>query len=376
MKIILVPMISFVIFSRYTDAIVMKKVILTAATSKGAVCLDGSPPGYYIRTGTTSPNNWILHQEGGGWCFNEDQCVLRSKTDLGSSKGWPPNVTYSGLLSDDCTVNPDFCGWSMVYIGYCDGASFSGNVENPVNWKGTTLYFRGARILEVVINAVLEAAGDNIEHIILTGCSAGGLATYLHADYVRSKVPSQIPVHAIADAGYFLDAPNVNGEMHIRERYQYVYKMQNCTGGVNQDCIAANPTEEWKCFMAQYTYPHITTPIFLLNSRYDTYQINFILQLHCHAPNCSTDQMKEFMKYGNEFLVAAAPAITSKSNGVYIDSCQIHCQSLKEIPWSKFIVGGQTMRDTFNAWLTNSTAMKSKVVDCAYPCNPTCLLNS
>ena len=31
--------------------------------------------------------------------------------------------------------------------------------------------------------------------------SAGGLATYLHADYVRSKVPTQIPVHAIADAG-------------------------------------------------------------------------------------------------------------------------------------------------------------------------------
>ena len=27
--------------------------------------------------------------------------------------------------------------------------------------------------------------------------------------------------------------------------------MQNCAGGVNQDCIAANPGEEWKCFMAQ-----------------------------------------------------------------------------------------------------------------------------
>ena len=49
--------------------------------------------------------------------------------------------------------------------------------ENPVNWKGTTLYFRGARILEVVINAVLEAAGDNIEHIILTGCSG---TIYIH----------------------------------------------------------------------------------------------------------------------------------------------------------------------------------------------------
>ena len=33
--------------------------------------------------------------------------------------------------------------------------------------------------------------------------SAGGLATYLHVDYFRSRVPSNIPlVHAISDAGY------------------------------------------------------------------------------------------------------------------------------------------------------------------------------
>ena len=31
--------------------------------------------------------------------------------------------------------------------------------------------------------------------------TAGGLATYLHADFVRSKIPSNTPVHAIADAG-------------------------------------------------------------------------------------------------------------------------------------------------------------------------------
>ena len=27
--------------------------------------------------------------------------------------------------------------------------------------------------------------------------------------------------------------------------------MHNCTGAVNQDCIAAYPGEEWKCYMAQ-----------------------------------------------------------------------------------------------------------------------------
>ena len=38
-------------------------------------------------------------------------------------------------------------------------------------WKGTTLYFRGAKIFEAVMDAVLTAGDDKIEHIILTGCS-------------------------------------------------------------------------------------------------------------------------------------------------------------------------------------------------------------
>ena len=53
-------------------------------------------------------------------------------------------------------------------------------------------------------------APDNSKEFSLTDIfgififSAGGLATYLHADYIRSKIPSSIPVHAIADAGYVL----------------------------------------------------------------------------------------------------------------------------------------------------------------------------
>ena len=117
-------------------------------TRQGAVCLDGSPPGYYVHYGKychyiaikhlknfiyflgTTPNKWIIHLQGGAWCETEEECVLRSTTILGSTKYWKDCFDdYSpGLMSDDCTINPNFCGWSMVYAGYCDGASFAGNV--------------------------------------------------------------------------------------------------------------------------------------------------------------------------------------------------------------------------------------------------------
>ena len=74
------------------------------------------------------PNKWIFHLEGGAWCFDEDDCVSRSKTIFGSSDLRPETFFVSGLLSDDCEVNPHFWGWSMIFVAYCDGASFAGNV--------------------------------------------------------------------------------------------------------------------------------------------------------------------------------------------------------------------------------------------------------
>ena len=74
--------------------------------------------------------------------------------------------------------------------------------------------------------------------------------------------------------------------------------MQNCSGGVNQDCIKANPTEEWKCFFAQYTEPHIKPPFFGYNSQYDTWQLGNILELPCTPPKCTEDLMKSFEKFG------------------------------------------------------------------------------
>lgn len=34
-------------------------------------------------------------------------------------------------MSDDCTTNPDFCGFNRVHMPYCDGNSFSGDRTDP-----------------------------------------------------------------------------------------------------------------------------------------------------------------------------------------------------------------------------------------------------
>ena len=125
-------------------AVGLNKVLLNDAVSEGAVCLDGTAPGYYFRSGgqqapsTYCPisyshtgtgegaNKWIVHLEGGGWCNTQDECVERSKTRLGSSANWLDTLNTNGFLSDSVLINPGFYNWNMAFVGYCDGLSFAG----------------------------------------------------------------------------------------------------------------------------------------------------------------------------------------------------------------------------------------------------------
>ena len=47
--------------------VAMGKVVPAHAAAYGALCLDGSPAGYYLRPG--DPRRWVVIFEGGGWCY-------------------------------------------------------------------------------------------------------------------------------------------------------------------------------------------------------------------------------------------------------------------------------------------------------------------
>ena len=78
-----------------------QRVNLDAAAAKGAVCIDGSPGVFYIRTtnanGTApaNPDKWVIFMEGGGWTSSDTSSVGRSKTNLGSSLNYPPGSRFN-----------------------------------------------------------------------------------------------------------------------------------------------------------------------------------------------------------------------------------------------------------------------------------------
>ena len=159
------------------------------------------------------------------------------------------------MISGDPAVNPQMYSWNRVFVGYCDGGSYSGAVTDPVNVGGSTIYYRGRFILDAVYTELFALGLSTATDVVIKGCSAGGLAVYLHADYLSDRIHAVNPaarVVASPGAGFFMDVTAFSGEKIYTPNYQWVFARMNTSGFVNQACIAAyaGTSDTWKCFMA------------------------------------------------------------------------------------------------------------------------------
>ncbi|MCI31079.1 protein notum, partial [Trifolium medium] len=66
----------------------------------------------------------------------------------------------------------------------------------------------------------------NADQALLSGCSAGGLASILHCDEFRSLLPKSTKVKCLSDAGFFLDATDVSGGHTLRNLFGGVVNLQ------------------------------------------------------------------------------------------------------------------------------------------------------
>ncbi|KAG4115703.1 hypothetical protein ERO13_D12G122700v2 [Gossypium hirsutum] len=223
-----------------TTTLIVPLTLIQGAASKGAVCLDGTLPGYHLHRGFGSgANSWVIHLEGGGWCNTIRSCVFRKTTRRGSSKFMEKSINFTGILSNKAEENPDFYNWNRVRVRYCDGASFAGEGQNEAN----KLYFRGQRIWLAAMEELMAKGMQNANQAILSGCSAGGLASILHCDEFKNLFPETTKVKCLSDAGLFLDATNVAGGHTLRDMYEGVVTLQ-----VDQSLIPslADPHGLWR----------------------------------------------------------------------------------------------------------------------------------
>lgn len=336
-----------------------------------ARCLDGSMAGYYFRRGTA--NKYLIFLEGGGWCYDSNcvaptrmgtllDCRRRAKSNLGSSSFWPQlyDKELIGMLSADPNENPVFHNWTLVYVRYCDGGSFTGNTVIQ------GLHFRGAAILRALIAELKAQTGIRAaEHVVLSGGSAGASAVYYHVDTVSEQLGLEDgELLGLPDAGFFLDLKDKD---HIDCWPAQMRSLYNLTGGyadLHGGCLQRFPHSPWKCLFPENYADLISARLFVLNSLYDSSEITYTLRLDCcpggcggSPPVCKGRELQLFEALRQQHIRAWAPLVSKSGNGMWAPACVEHimaCGKWTSPAWEVPAGSGNTMAAVVSRWLSRN----------------------
>jgi hypothetical protein len=288
-------------------------------------------------------------------------------------------ILFIGILSNKPDENPDFYNWNRARIRYCDGASFASEGYD----QASGLYFRGQRIWSAAMEEMMSKGMRSANQVLLSGCSAGGLSTILHCDQFRALFPGNTKVKCLADAGMFLDVADVSGGNTIRSFFQGVVDMLGVAKNLPGTCTSR--MDATSCFFPENLVGNIQTPIFLLNSAYDVWQLQESLApgkadpsgawKYCRLnyKSCTSDQIQFLQGFRNKMVNVVQGFSGSRQNGVFLNSCFAHCQSGLQDTWfanNSPTLENKAIAKSVGDWYFDRAEVKA--IDCAYPCDNTC----
>ncbi|HEV7555926.1 MAG TPA: pectin acetylesterase-family hydrolase [Kofleriaceae bacterium] len=171
----------------------------------GTVCGNDSQYKIWANFSDTSDNLVVVFEPGGA-CWDYDSCTgadgVRGAANVDGlpDDHWTLAQFISPFLSrfDDTSPTKD---WNMVYVPYCTGDVFTGNVvatyTDDAGDAQVTFEHQGHHDIEAV-TSWLDGNFTHVPKMLVTGCSAGGVGSLVDYHFLRNGV------HA-AEQGYLLD---------------------------------------------------------------------------------------------------------------------------------------------------------------------------
>lgn len=190
-------------------------------TADGPLCMRGDPFRFAVRD--RDPERLVLFLQGGGACWTEF-CFAVTKA--------PTGIPKVQAADPKDPLNP-LKDWSLVYLPYCDGSLFTGELDHDDDSDGQPDRFhRGLHNLTGALRTA-RARFPDPERVLLVGSSAGGYGTILATLLVRATYP-EASIQVFSDSGLGLaqpgDASFLNGildEFAIRR-----FVPESCAGCV------------------------------------------------------------------------------------------------------------------------------------------------
>jgi hypothetical protein len=359
--------------------------------------------------------SWLIFFEGGGWCWSPEDCAMRAESASGSSLQWPKNGSISiGGLVNKCCFCTKFCRFRRVFLKSCDGHSFAGNatIASPARQSAGKQHPRilrsaGKAIVRAVIAELVAHYGlADAVSVLVSGCSAGGLAALLNAERMRAQLQAigmrRMRRFKVASlAGIFFSPPRESSsgapfpslspfEEQMRAAVQLgrVSLPNRCT-------MALQPSEHWRCMMGLAPVEALPAdlPAYIYQSRLDLWQTNCILTagrsryfaLNCSytpewrrclgwmqplrwSSRCSDGQWTALRAYeeANDAALAHSTALRRDGYASFIHSCYDHCPS----PYALINTGASLRPGTLNDSINVRESIQLWFLDQAHPETP------
>jgi len=210
-------------------------------------------------------------------------------------------------------------------------------VEAPLDFNGTLLHFRGLPGVLAVLDALLERHGlDSASEVVISGCSAGGVASVLLADMLRARLEARVRggrvfVAVLSDSGIFpaWSEAEPAGVLAFPQ-FEWLFTHTNLSRNLPPACLERGLG--WRCLLVSVALPFVTTPVFLLQSAADSW--------HVHDP----EGEGALAALSAHIRGAVLPSLRPPHGGA-IDSCFHHCEQ-----WGRIRFGGQSNAEAFSRW--------------------------
>ncbi|KAJ8049785.1 Pectin acetylesterase 9 [Holothuria leucospilota] len=367
---------SALVISSIGKNLTLVRIPTSVADQVAAYCLDGSDPAYYFRRGKTK--KWIIHFPSSELCFSLEQCMRQSDTVSGSTRTIVNSVAANGVLSPDSDLNPDFYDWNVVSLYGCDGGLYTGNEYAEAPSVFNEVYFRGFHILKCVLHWLLDRGLYDAEEVLVTGTGTGAQAVYLHLDFIKESLPFSTSVRGLADSGFIADILNRTNFPQIRTAMQHLYATHKSGKSLDDDCIKAKSPqgENWQCLLPDDSYKFISTPLFVVDSFYNSWSLWFVYNFRCYPNSCQKD-IPDLTWYGEEINKRLQQVYQSKRNGAYVTSCFENDFILHNGTWNNPLINGTVLREAFYKWyqwVEEGPGETWTTIGCSshYSCNPSC----
>uniref|UniRef100_A0A6N2MW52 Pectin acetylesterase n=1 Tax=Salix viminalis TaxID=40686 RepID=A0A6N2MW52_SALVM len=136
---------------------------------------------------------------------------------------------------------------------------------------------------------------------------------------------------------------DISGWRTLRYMFAGVVRLQGMQKNLPRGCAKRfNPI---MCFFPQRLIASVRTPLFLVNTAYDTWQIQVSLApasadhhgywngCRKNYARCTESQISFLQGFRNQMLYAVKGFSRLKKNGLFINSCFAHCQTERQDTW-------------------------------------------